>query len=106
MTTEPTVVGMFFHTFLMQHDGCHLVENQGRIVAKLKGGWYLIEMFDWLLNEPSCHQVANLRHMAEWWLYPDIETMHQIFEVQSLGQRVDAHRKHPKERHDRFFFSE
>ena len=70
------LVGQFFHSF---HPATGRLEWQGQILARPEPGLYLVELFEWLLGEPSTRHLVRIEDMAGWLFYADREDMLHSF---------------------------
>lgn len=69
------LIGRFFHSFSAHGE----IQWQGYIEAKINDGHYLVQLFDWMLGDPSTERVVSLDMMREWKLY------------RTNGEMVDAY---------------
>jgi hypothetical protein len=51
------------------------VEWQGVVIGEPHPGWYLVQLFDWALCEPSEQRLVPIEKMIGWLFYPDMDTM-------------------------------
>jgi hypothetical protein len=51
------------------------VEWQGVVIGEPHPGWYLVQLFDWALGEPSEQRLVPIEKMIGWLFYPDMDTM-------------------------------
>lgn len=72
---EP-LVGNYFHS--LNKDG--LVEMQGVVIGNPEPGWYLLQLFDWLVGEGHLRMLMRLEGMATWLFYADVATMKWSYE--------------------------
>ncbi len=66
------LVGQYFHS-LGKDDG--KVEWQGVIIGNPEPGWYLVQLFEWLMGEPNVRRLVRIEDMADWLLYEDAKSM-------------------------------
>ena len=70
------LVGQFFHSF---HPATGQLEWQGEIIGRPEPGVYLVELFEWLLGQPSTRHLVKIEDMQSWAFYPDREAMLHSF---------------------------
>ncbi|MDF0673749.1 MAG: GIY-YIG nuclease family protein [Nitrospira sp.] len=73
--TDKSLVGKFFHSF---KDG--KICWQGYIVADQADGYYLVQLFEWVLGDPSVQKVIHLGQMADWDFYGSTDEMYEAYE--------------------------
>jgi len=66
-----SLVGHFFHSVDPETGK---VQWQGVVVGNPEEGWYLLQLFDWLVGEPSVRRLVYISEMNDWLFY-DIESM-------------------------------
>ena len=66
------LVGHFFHSIAPDTGR---LQWQGKIIGRPEPGLYLVELFEWLLGEPSARHLVRIEDMAGWLLYADREDM-------------------------------
>jgi len=80
---DKSLEGKFFHTF---KDG--ELQWQGYIVAEQRDGYYLVQLFEWVLGEPSTQKVVHIGSMADWELYDSADEMNDAFECRTGEAKV------------------
>jgi hypothetical protein len=65
------MIGKHFHSF----DTEGYVAWQGRIVGNPEPGWYLVQLYEWLLGEESIQKLVRIEDMAAWDLYESHDDM-------------------------------
>lgn len=74
------LVGKFFHTFCVGGRA----QTQGRIMARLDDGYYMIQMFEWLTGSPSFTgtKLVHISAMAQehWAWYATNEDMREAYQ--------------------------
>jgi len=83
----PGLIGHFFHTFTEDKT----VEWQGQVLAVVEPGYYLVDLFEWILGHYSCSRIVKLDEMETWNFYENEEQMNDHY------QNFLSHRK-PKSR--------
>ena len=58
----------------------HKIENgkitwQGLVIGKLEQGFYLVQLFEWLMGEPSIQRIVTIEEMRDWFFYDSAEQM-------------------------------
>ena len=78
------LVGLFFHSISAGNE----VEWQGRIVKELPSERYLVQLYDWMLGDPSLKKIVQISEMAAWRFYDSAEEWRDWYEhVYSPRQR-------------------
>lgn len=65
------LVGHWFHS----RDAAGQVEWQGVIISQPKRGWFLVQLFEWFVGEPSVRKLVPFEQMANWFFYETNEEM-------------------------------
>jgi hypothetical protein len=77
MTTEKkeigsgSIVGLFF---VGNGDDGPLSQNQGRIVAYVVNGFWLVQLFSWMDGQRTCQRLASLADLASCTLHVDVDS--------------------------------
>ena len=79
-----SLVGSFFHSGASPG-------WQGCIVAEPQPGWYLVELFSWIMGESSDQHLVRIETMAEWTFYDSAEWMNNSYES-TVSRRWDQER--------------
>jgi len=69
MSAKNELIGKFFHTF---HENGN-IRYQGRVTAEPVPGYFLVQLFDWLLGSPSNKELAPIAQMIGWSFYDDAD---------------------------------
>lgn len=70
--SQSTLIGMFFHAI----DNNNEIQWRGHIVDEPHPGWYLVNLFDWLLGEEEgCTRLVKISDMEKWMFYKNKEEM-------------------------------
>jgi hypothetical protein len=64
------MVGRWFHSF--ENDR---VKWQGNVLAQVSDENYLVQLYDWLVGQPSIQVIVPFSQMREWWFYSTPEQM-------------------------------
>jgi len=67
-----TLLGEYFHS-IGKDTG--KVEWQGVVIGNPEPGWYLLQLFDWVMGEPNLRRLVRIEDMEHWLFYRDTETM-------------------------------
>ena len=74
--TNVPLVGQYFHS--IGPDGMLLW--QGIVIGNPQPGWYLLQLFEWLMGEPNVRRLVRIEEMTTWLFYPDDVTMAHSYE--------------------------
>ena len=66
------LLGQFFHS-IGKDTG--KIEWQGFIIGNPEPGWYLVQLFEWLIGEPNLRRLVRIEDMEHWLFYEDAEAM-------------------------------
>jgi hypothetical protein len=69
------LVGKFFHSFTDDRK----LSWQGTVLKHVRGGFYLVQLFEWFFGEPSAREVVSLERMAGWSFYDTAEEMREAY---------------------------
>lgn len=86
--TPQQMVGTFFHSI---KDGC--VCWQGFIAAEPMPGWYLVQLFEWLMGQQNVQRLVRIEEMKDWLFYRTSEEMCFSYEhgvAKRLKKPVDS----------------
>lgn len=72
---DRSMEGKFFHTVKNGE-----LEWQGYVVAQQGDGYFLVQLFEWVMGEPSTQKVVHLGAMADWEFYNSAEEMNDAYE--------------------------
>ena len=65
------LVGQYFHSI---KDG--RVLWQGLVIGDIGDGkHYLVQLFEWLMGEPSIQRIVTIEEMRDWFFYDSAEQM-------------------------------
>jgi hypothetical protein len=76
LKTKSPLVGKFFHSLNEQGK----IQWQGCILAEPRTGWYLVQLFEWAMGEPSNQQLIAFKQMHDWLFYDCAEDMAHSYE--------------------------
>ena len=76
LTDQNPITGCFFHT-LNENEK---IQFQGMVIGQIETGFYLVQLFDWLMGEPSIRKVVRVEEMTVWLLYESSEQMNYSWE--------------------------
>lgn len=65
------LVGLWFHS--RNDDG--VIEWQGRVERDLENGSCVVQLFEWIMGEPSVQKVVPFEQMSSWDFYPTARDM-------------------------------
>ena len=72
---DKSLEGKFFHSFKNGE-----IEWQGYVVAEQADGYYLVQLFEWVLGEPSTKRVVHIGAMGDWKFYSSADEMNDAYE--------------------------
>jgi hypothetical protein len=72
------LVGSFFHTV---KDGN--LEWQGYVVENPEPGWYLVQLYEWLMGDESHRTLVRIETMQDWMFYANSDAMNFSFKYGS-----------------------
>jgi hypothetical protein len=79
------LIGKYFHS-IKKDTG--LVEWQGSVLGSPEPGWYLIELFEWVLGESNVMRIVSIEEIIDWLFYEDSESMIFSFEHGIASRRL------------------
>lgn len=59
------LIGLFFHSY---EEGGE-TRWQGRVDCSPDGGWYLVELYDWIGGDGGIFRLVRIEQMADWNFY-------------------------------------
>jgi hypothetical protein len=77
------LVGQFFHSI---QNG--KLEWQGNVIGNPEAGWYLVQLFEWLMGEPNVQRLVRFEDMTEWFFYDDAEQMIYSYEYGAAKHHI------------------
>lgn len=87
------LVGRFFHSIklcdICQRERIHW---QGYILGELPNNWYLVQLFSWVVGEPTTQHLVQFQDMSLWWFYDNSEDMNFQYE-ERYTQHDDCHKE-------------
>jgi hypothetical protein len=81
--TQDVLVGKFFHSW---KDGA--IHWQGHILGSPAQGVYLVQLFEWLMGEPSSQHLVRLEDMCGWTFYSTCEHMNEVGDREMRRERA------------------
>lgn len=70
MTRNP-LCGKFFHS--IDQDG--VVCWQGYVIGEAQPGFFLVQLFEWMMGEPSTCEIVPFEDMLDWFFYQSADEM-------------------------------
>jgi hypothetical protein len=63
----------------------HSVENkeicwQGMVIGNPEPGWYLVQLYEWLMGSPNVQRLVRIEDMQDWMFYDDNDQMVYSYE--------------------------
>jgi hypothetical protein len=89
------LVGRWFHSIIIEGDGCRIAQWQGQVVDRVHPNMYLLQRYEWSLGEASTTTLVPAGDMAGWVFYDTHEHMNDEYE-RTLQARTQAHLDHGK----------
>lgn len=69
------LAGRFFHSV-----EAGKIKWQGVVIGNPEPGWYVVQLFDYVMGEPNVQRIVRIEDMRQWLFYPNSETMQFSFE--------------------------
>jgi hypothetical protein len=66
------ITGLFFRTPTSKK-----ADWQGRVISSPLAGYYLVELFDWVLGEHHAYRLVTIQDMTSWTFYATAEQMRE-----------------------------
>lgn len=89
-----SLVGSFFHS-TVEHGW------QGLVVAEPRPGIYLVELFSWVMGDPTHQQLIPIEEMTGWRFYDDTEWMNNAYKHGGVQRTWDRQRAELASQHER-----
>jgi hypothetical protein len=67
---DTNLIGQFFHSI---EDG--KINWQGVVIGNPLPGWYLVQLYEWLMGEPNVQRLVKIEEMHTWLFYDSSESM-------------------------------
>jgi hypothetical protein len=77
ISNKDPLIGRFFHSV---EDG--RIKWQGLVIGSPVTGWYLVQLFEWLMGEPNVQTLVGVEEMRSWLFY---ETNQQMIDSSDHG---------------------
>lgn len=80
---QQSLVGHYFHSMVPNPNGdvnLPIVCWQGLVVANPEPGWYLLQLFGWMMGEEVERRVVHIADMKDWRFYESAEEMRNHYE--------------------------
>ena len=65
------IAGLYFLTFTKPP--VNLLHWQGRVLSQPNPGWFLVQLYDWIVGEPNDIRLVRIEDMATWFFYLNAE---------------------------------
>lgn len=90
-TSTGILVGKYFHTTSTCPGGCRVPEWQGQILGQPSPGLLLVELFEWIMGQPSGQELITIADFAAKSpvLYDTADHMHFSYEDGAMGHRCE-----------------
>lgn len=90
--THP-LVGRWFHSYDPAQPT--VIRWQGQVLAEVAPALFLVQLFDWIIGEPSKQILVPLADMATWSFYNNNQAMNNAYDNYSAQQNAAFNAKHP-----------
>ena len=74
--TKTNLVGQFFHSINERGN----IEWQGWIIGNPEPGWYLCQLYEWMVGLPNIQRLVKIDEMSKWLFYDSSEQMIDSYE--------------------------
>lgn len=92
---DQQLIGRFFHSLHKHEDGCEVADWQGRVLAEVSPGVYLVETYSWASGLPYLEYLVPISKMLGWQFYPTSEQMTDMYNT-VLDVRSEVHSRHER----------
>ena len=65
------LIGLYFLTFTQPPK--NVLNWQGRVLSEPNSGWFLVQLYDWILGEAGDIRLVRIEEMAAWYFFESIE---------------------------------
>jgi hypothetical protein len=69
------LLGQYFHS--LENNA---IKWQGLVIGKLNDEYYLVQLCEWLMGEPSVQRIVSIYDMRDWFFYDSSESMIHSYE--------------------------
>ncbi len=69
------LIGRCFHSV---KDG--VVEWQGEVIGRVSDEQYLVQLYDYVVGQPSVQRIVNIKEMSSWLFYSDEDELKYSYE--------------------------
>ena len=69
------LLGYWFHSVKDEH-----IHWQGRILFQQNDGYYMVQLFEWLMGSPNIQRLVHISKMTDWLFYETREKMIESYE--------------------------
>jgi len=84
-----SLIGQFFHSISKDTGN---IEWQGYVIGNPEPGWYLLQLFEWLMGEPNVCRLVRIEDMKDWLFYESAEDMKFSYES-GMARKGGRYRK-------------
>jgi hypothetical protein len=81
---KDALVGKFFHTFDAQGN----IKWQGAVTAEPTPGYFLVQLYDWLLGSPNRKELIHIAQMVGWRFYDDADDWRGVGDLSAEDARL------------------
>jgi hypothetical protein len=86
-SNNQTMEGVWFHSF---ENG--KIQWQGKIIKDIKNGSFLVQLYEWMIGDPSVQKIVAFEQMKDWNFYPSAEEMRLAWYKQEGDSEEDIER--------------
>jgi hypothetical protein len=72
---QDPLTGKFFHSFTADRK----LSWQGQVLKHVRGDFYLVQLFEWLMGEPSAKELVPMSGMVGWSFYDTTKELHAAY---------------------------
>ena len=76
---DTSLVGYFFHSVHTEGAGKRPLVWQGHVLSRPDPGFYLVQLYEWMLGEAQACRLVRIEDMLTWSFYPTNEAMQKAY---------------------------
>jgi len=80
-----SLVGLWFHS----RHATGTIQWQGRVDRAGENGSHVVQLFEWVMGEPSVQKVVSFEQMSRWDFYPTAQDMRWAYHKENGGSADD-----------------
>lgn len=78
------LIGRYFHSFAIREDENGIskrpIQWQGAVLGSPTPGYYLVELYEWLMGQPNGQCLVKIEQMLDWQFYDTPESMQEFWQ--------------------------